>query len=53
VVASWPIALLGVHCIVYELPEDVDLERLLAALARDARVKSAQELFAFVVESDH
>jgi hypothetical protein len=51
-VSSWPIAVLGVHCIVYELPEDADLERLLAALARDTRIKSAQPLFAFAVESD-
>jgi subtilisin family serine protease len=30
--ASWPIALLDVHCLVYELPADSDQQRLLAAL---------------------
>jgi hypothetical protein len=46
-VSSWPIAVLRVNCIVYELPADADLDRLLAALARDTRVKSAQALSEF------
>jgi subtilisin family serine protease len=50
-VSSWPIALLGVHCLVYALPADADPEQLLAALARDARVESAQPLLAFETES--
>jgi hypothetical protein len=50
-VSSWPIAVLGVNCVVYELPADVDLERLLATLACDARIKSAQALSEFVAES--
>jgi len=45
--ASWPIALLNVHCLVYQLPVDTDLSRLLAALKRDARVESAQPLLNF------
>jgi hypothetical protein len=52
-VSSWPIAVLGVNCIVYELPADADLARTLAALASDARVKSAQPLFDFAIEFDH
>jgi hypothetical protein len=52
-VSSWPIAVLGVNCIVYELPADADLARTLAALASDARVKSAQPLFDFAIELDH
>jgi hypothetical protein len=45
--ASWPIALLSVHCLVYKLPADTDQSRLLAALKRDARVESAQPLLNF------
>lgn len=45
--ASWPIALLSVHCLVYQLPADTDQSRLLAALKRDARVESAQPLLIF------
>ncbi len=50
-VTSWPISALSVACIVYQLPTDAELERLLAALARDTRVKSAQALAEFAVES--
>ncbi len=45
--ASWPIALLSVHCLVYQLPADTDQSRSLAALRRDARVESAQPLLVF------
>jgi len=34
--SSWPIALLGVHCLVYALPAGVAPELLLERLARDA-----------------
>jgi len=44
-------ALLDVNCIVYELPAEADSERVLAALARDSRVKSAQPLVDFTVEA--
>jgi hypothetical protein len=50
-VSSWPIAVLDVNCIVYELPAEADPEHLLAALARDSRVKSAQPLVDFTVEA--
>jgi subtilisin family serine protease len=45
--SSWPIALLGVHCLVYALPADADPERVRAALARDPRVESVQPLQSF------
>lgn len=45
--ASWPIAALGVHCIVYALAPDTDPGALLARLARDRRVESAQPLLSF------
>jgi subtilisin family serine protease len=50
-VSSWPMALLGVHCLVYALPADADPHAMLVALARDRRVESAQPLFAFTTES--
>ncbi len=45
--SSWPIAVLGVHCLAYELPRDADSGPVLAELARDPRVESAQPLFTF------
>jgi subtilisin family serine protease len=51
--ASWPIALLNVHCLVYQLPADTDQPRLLAALKRDARVESAQPLLRFETAGEH
>jgi len=45
--SSWPIALLGVHCLVYALPAGADLDGLLAKLKHDSRVESAQPLMAF------
>jgi len=45
--SSWPIALLGVHCLVYALPANTDQERVIAALTRDSRVESVQPLQRF------
>jgi hypothetical protein len=45
--ASWAIALLGVNCLVYELPPDADQSQLLASLSHDARVESVQPLLNF------
>jgi subtilisin family serine protease len=49
--ASWPIGLLGVHCIVYEAPATVDPRDLLARLSSDRRVESAQRLVTFETQS--
>jgi subtilisin family serine protease len=46
-VSSWPIALLGVHCLVYGIAAGEDPARVIAALAKDARVESVQALQAF------
>jgi len=43
-VAAWPIELLGLHCLVYEIPAGAQREQVLAELQRDARVESAQPL---------
>ncbi len=45
--ASWPIEMLDVHCLVYELPADADPQALIATLAHDARVESVQPLLNF------
>jgi subtilisin family serine protease len=50
-ISSWPIALLGVHCLAYALPDDANPPELLARLARDPRVESAQPLLTFETAS--
>lgn len=42
--AGWPIAALGWHCVVYELPAGRPRAELLTALAHDPRVRLAQAL---------
>jgi subtilisin family serine protease len=49
--ASWPIGVLGVHCIVYALPPAMDRPQLLARLGADRRVESVQPLVTFVTQA--
>ncbi|NJD31706.1 MAG: serine protease [Gammaproteobacteria bacterium] len=49
--ASWPIALLGVHCLVYEIPAGADRATVLAQLRRDRRVESAEPLATFTTQA--
>ena len=51
-VAQWPIITLGVHCVVYEIPLDQSIDRVLESLARDKRVDSVQRMHRFRVLSD-
>lgn len=51
--SSWPIALLGVNCLVYALPANADPERVIAALTHDSRVESVQPLQSFDTTSNH
>jgi subtilisin family serine protease len=46
-VDGWPIAALGVHCAVFQLPQDVVPADALRQLSRDRRVESVQPLNAF------
>lgn len=46
-VAAWPIGLLGIHCIVYELPPGVDRNAALERLRHDGRVETAQPYQSF------
>jgi hypothetical protein len=45
--SAWPIGLLGVHCVVFELPSEADRDETLERLRRDRRVESAQALQSF------
>lgn len=46
-VSAWPIGLLGVHCLVYELPSGADRDEVIERLRRDRRIESAQALNSF------
>jgi subtilisin family serine protease len=46
-VSSWPILTLGVHCLVFEVPEGTSRGALLETLRDDQRVESAQPLQTF------
>ena len=43
-VRSWPIRVLSMHCVVYEIANGRPVEEMLAALSKDARVVLAQPL---------
>ncbi len=51
-VSAWPITSLRVHCIVFRLPASAERSALIAQLARDPRVESAQALNEFTAEGD-
>jgi hypothetical protein len=46
-VAAWPIGLLGIHCIVYQLPPGADRNAAIERLRRDNRVETAQPYQSF------
>jgi subtilisin family serine protease len=46
-VASWPIKELGVHCVVYEIPDSRPVAEVLATLTKDPRITLAQPLQEF------
>lgn len=46
--AGWPIPMLGVQCVVFEIPPGATREAVLAALAQDSQVQLAQPLQEFV-----
>ena len=48
---AWPIELLDVHCIVYEVGGDRPIAEVLTELSRDTRVESAQPLVSFRTQS--
>ena len=46
-VVSWPIKALGVHCVVYEIPDARPMADVLAALTKDPKITLAQPLQQF------
>ena len=50
-VSAWPIAALRVHCIVFRVPENTAPVQMIARLAHDPRVDSAQPLNQFATET--
>jgi subtilisin family serine protease len=46
-VDSWPIQALGMHCVVYEIPDGRSVPQVLSELAKDTRVLLAQPLQEF------
>jgi subtilisin family serine protease len=51
-VSAWPIEPLHMHCAVLEVPEGMDRNTLLAAMAHDQRVKLAQPLQSFATRTE-
>lgn len=53
VLEDWPIKAISVYCVVYKTPTDGDFDALLAKLATDKRVESAQAMneFQTLIES--
>jgi hypothetical protein len=49
-VAAWPIELLSVHCIVYEVAGDRAVAQVMTAMRADPRVESVQTLTTFTVQ---
>ena len=50
-VSGWPIAELGVHCVVFQIPTDATLSETLDRLTHDDRVESAQPLNTFATRT--
>ena len=50
-VSAWPIELLGVHCVVFELPAGSERERVIGALRADSAVETAQPLARFDLQA--
>jgi hypothetical protein len=50
-VSAWPIMTLHVHCVVFRMPLSAQRSELLAQLARDPRVDSAEALNEFTTEA--
>lgn len=49
-ISSWPIAALGIHCVVFELPANEAAAAVIERLRRDSRVESAQPLQSFATQ---
>ena len=50
-VSAWPIAILGVHCVVFQIPALETAAQMVARLRADRRVESAQPLQSFATQA--
>ena len=50
-VDDWPMLSLGLHCLVFAAPRDADVDALVARLAADPRVESAQRMNRFELQT--
>ena len=48
-VAQWPVSVLGVSCVVYEVPQALSLQQVMADLQKDRKVSSVQQMQSFQV----
>jgi subtilisin family serine protease len=48
-VAHWPVSVLGVSCVVYEVPQTLSLQQVMADLQKDRKVSSVQQMQSFQV----
>ena len=51
-IAQWPVTTLGKSCVVYEVPEQLQLPQVMADLQKDPRVSLVQQMHSFQVLSD-
>ncbi len=51
-VTQWPISVLGVSCVVYEVPEALSLQQVVAALQKEQEVSLVQQMHSFDVLGD-
>jgi subtilisin family serine protease len=52
-VSGWPMAELGVHCVVFQIPSDATQSEMLDRLTHDDRVESAQPLNTFATRTSN
>lgn len=51
-IAQWPVTALGVSCVVYEVPKQLQLQQVMADLQKDRRVSLVQQMHNFQVLSN-
>jgi subtilisin len=51
-IAQWPVTALGKSCVVYEVPEPLQLPQVMADLQKDPRVSLVQQMHSFQVLGD-
>ncbi len=52
-VVDWPLASIGIHCLVFQMNTDTDTQELISELAKEPEVETAQLMQAFHVQSSN